>query len=299
MPNNTPADFTTTVSGKWILTGEHAVLRGHPALIFPIKAKQLTLEFWSSNEEVRAEFHGDFADEIQFLFWSALERATEILDLHRSDLLGKFSVNNNIPVGAGMGASGALCVAIGRWFSAQGRLPQENLLEFSRQLENLFHHESSGGDIAVGIAGEGIYFSRSGGLHPIKAKWQPKWYLSYSGKTSITSRCVDKVKSLWQKNQNLAEKIDLEMAESVALAQKAFQSNEEEGLPLLKKAIKQAESCFRQWQLCEGILAQHIEKLLKTGAIAAKPTGAGDGGYVLSLWNETPPNNLDFELIAI
>lgn len=32
-------EFQTTTYGKWILAGEHAVLRGHSALVFPIKEK--------------------------------------------------------------------------------------------------------------------------------------------------------------------------------------------------------------------------------------------------------------------
>ncbi|MFI4919641.1 MAG: mevalonate kinase, partial [Legionellales bacterium] len=38
-------DFETTTFGKWILAGEHAVVRGHEALVFPIKEKQLHLQY--------------------------------------------------------------------------------------------------------------------------------------------------------------------------------------------------------------------------------------------------------------
>lgn len=38
-------DFQTTTHGKWILAGEHTVLRGHGALVFPILGKKLTLSY--------------------------------------------------------------------------------------------------------------------------------------------------------------------------------------------------------------------------------------------------------------
>ena len=37
------SDFQTTTYGKWILAGEHAVIRGHGALVFPVHNKKLTL----------------------------------------------------------------------------------------------------------------------------------------------------------------------------------------------------------------------------------------------------------------
>src|SRR5258708_17231721 len=112
MDTSTPPQFQTQIHGKWILAGEHAVLRGHPAIIFPVNQKNLTLRYWSSQEEVRADFSGEYGDELQFLFWSAIERAVEILDIQHAQVLGRFHLDNSIPVCAGMGASAALCVAI-------------------------------------------------------------------------------------------------------------------------------------------------------------------------------------------
>lgn len=290
--------FQTQVYGKWILAGEHAVLRGHPAIIFPVKEKSLTLKYWPTEEEIRAEFSGDFGDELQFLFWSVLERAIEILDIHHGQLNGYFHLASNIPIGAGMGASAALCVAVGRWFVEQGLMSTENLHEFARQLENLFHNESSGVDIAVAIAGEGIYFSRSGGFHAFKPAWAPRWYLSFSEKVSTTARCVKKVKELWLQDPKLAEAIDLDMAQSVQLAEKALQLNEPDGAMNLKNALDLACSCFKRWGLVESNIARHMQVLLDAGALGVKPTGSGDGGFVVSLWDREPPKELGIEFVG-
>ena len=63
----------------------------------------------------------------------------------------------------------------------------------------------------------------------------------------------------------------------------------EEGLELLISAIEQAAHCFKEWNLITAQLQQHINQLQRIGALAAKPTGAGQGGYVLSLWQNPPP----------
>lgn len=291
--------YKTTVFGKWILSGEHAVLRGHPAIIFPVKNKKLELTYWSTDDEIRADFTGIFGEEIQFLFWSALERAIEILAIQHQDLHGKLLIENNILVGAGMGASGALCVAIGRWLQKLDYFAEANLFEFSRQLENLFHGESSGADIAAAIAGSGVYFSRSGAMHSVKQTWSPKWYLSYSEKPSATSRCVKKVKDKWEADAKEAAEIDAKMADSVHLAESALAMNDASALPLLAKAIHQGYQCFQAWDLCDSIVEHHIKELKSAGALAAKPTGAGDGGYILSLWDAEPPKNLLDKMIAL
>jgi mevalonate kinase len=290
----------TRVHGKWILAGEHAVLRGSAALAFPIFSRALELRFEDSNSPLGVEFQGAHGDELKLLFWGVMEKAFEMTGLRRDECLGTFHLSNEIPVGAGMGASAALCVAVGRWFEARGKVSAEELPEFCRQLENLFHGESSGVDIAVALSDQGLHFERSGRRYQVSSNWKPSWYISYSGKRGITSDCVAKVKSLWSRDPSLGAKIDKDMAEAVRMAEVALKTADaSDGFDLLASAINLARSCFEHWGLAGGEAGSHIQMLLDHGAYAVKPTGSGDGGYILSLWRSAPPQELREKLIPL
>lgn len=295
-------DFSCRSFGKWILTGEHAVLRGVPALVFPIRTRVLDLTFTKSPEALELSLAGDHGQELQLLFWGVLEKACEMKKLKRSDLRGKVHITSSIPVGAGMGASASLCVALTRWLGYLGYVQEPEYYEFARSLENLFHGESSGVDIAVALSGEGLHFVRNGERKSIKIQWQPQWYISYTGKRGVTVDAVNKVKDLIAKNPAEGAQIDQEMARATDLAEKALtivdaNISSTGRLELLAAAIKLAGHCFEKWNLNEGEPSTHIQSLLDQGALAVKPTGSGGGGYVLSLWNQEPPVNLMKDLI--
>jgi mevalonate kinase len=283
----------TVVHGKWILAGEHAVLRGSPALVFPVFGKSLSLRYSGDDTPLAVEFGGDHGRELQLLFWGVMEKALEMTGRSRSSASGKFQIDSSIPVGAGLGASAALCVGVGRWLQWRGWVKESELPEFCRQLENLFHGESSGVDIAVALSGRGLHYERNGQRYELDTKWSPNWYISYSGKRGVTSECVARVKALGAADPSLGERIDRDMREAVALAEKALQvPNAEAGFDPLAEAINKARTCFEHWGLASGEIGQHIQMLLNQGAYAVKPTGSGDGGYVLSLWRKAPPADL-------
>ena len=292
--------FHTAVSGKWILCGEHAVLRGSPALVFPVYTNQLQLKFTAQDDLLEAVFLGPHGEDMASLFWLVLKKALSNCGRHEQDISGKFELTNSIPLGTGMGASAALCIAVARWCRAQQWIEEEQVFEFARQLENLFHGESSGVDIAVLLAGHGLKFTRDGLRQPIYPRWQPFWYLSYSGKRGMTADCIQQVKSLGLSDPELAEQLDIKMKKSVALAEEALLCTQaERGLEVLVDAIELALAAFSGWGLTQGIVADHLEALRQLGALAVKPTGSGDGGFVLSLWRAPPPKNVDIEFISL
>ena len=277
-------DFQTRTHGKWILCGEHAVLRGSPAIVFPVNEKFLQLQYLASEQDLNAEFKGDFPDDIHLLFWSVLEEGLHLTNHKLQNLTGHFIIENSVPVGAGMGGSAALCTAIAKWFAWKQFIENHEVYEFARQLENLFHNESSGLDIAGALAETGMVFTREGRQETLLQSWQPNWYLSHSNQVGITSHCVKKVKDLFVERPELAKSIDADMQESVKTALSALKEPINTGLHKLAQAINQAHNCFQRWGLASGKVEQHINLLLEMGALAAKPTGSGDGGYILSLW---------------
>lgn len=287
--------FETSVCGKWILAGEHAVLRGCPALVFPLRSKILKLAYTKNPAaDLQLQLKGPHGAELQLLFFGVVERACTLRNISRASLNGSVEIENSIPIGAGMGASAALCVAVARWFGFLGYLPEEEFYDFAKNLENLFHGESSGVDIAVALSGKALRFLRQGQRTSFSVKWQPHWYISYSGQRGMTSECVTKVKAFIEADPDLGARVDQKMFRSVEMAEKALLSDSKESLHELVSAIQMAKSCFDQWGLTP---IEHCQELLDHGAIAVKPTGSGGGGYVLSLWLGPVPDSLSERLI--
>lgn len=290
-------DFQTTSFGKWILAGEHSVVRGHEALVFPIKEKRLCLNYQASTESLSADFASSSGADMHLLFWSVLEQGMHLLGRSLNQVQGHFHLDSTIPVGAGMGASAALCVAMSRWFCYQELIKEDQRNEFAKELEHLFHGKSSGLDIA-GVASEcGIAF-KAGQCAPLKQVIYPNWHLSSCNQIGITSHCIQQVQSLWDRDAVLAQSIDERMIEAVEECKQALEQGGELVIRHLAAAINKAADCFVQWGLVSESLQQHMNQLLAAGAIAVKPTGSGGGGYVLSLWDKPVPK-MDFELIAV
>ncbi|MFP5519781.1 MAG: mevalonate kinase [Bdellovibrionia bacterium] len=291
-------DFQTTAYGKWILAGEHSVLRGSPALVFPLQSKALHLIYGATQKPLSLKLSGPHGQELEMLFWGVLDRACQLLKIPRSDLSGEVQISSDVPVGAGMGASATLCVALTKWLGHLGYLAETEFYEFAKQLENLFHGESSGVDIAVAMSGKGLKFLRNGPRVEVLPKWKPHLYISYSGQRGVTSDCVLQVKNLLAQNPVHFESLDKKMAAVVENCETILQNTGTDAFDNLAQQISIAENIFREWGLTTGSLDSHLQMLKEAGAVAVKPTGSGGGGYALSLWKEEPPVHLKEVLIS-
>ncbi|MCX7114579.1 MAG: mevalonate kinase [Gammaproteobacteria bacterium] len=283
-------DFETTTYGKWILAGEHAVLRGHGALVFPLFSKSFTLKYQTMSDVCRLEVDGN--EWLQELFKRVLTHGLGLVGRTSEDASGLFHLENTIPIGVGMGASAALCVAVARWFVFQQWVSEGQLFHFATELEHLFHGKSSGLDI-VGVSATSGQFFKNGVAQPLVQHWQPRWLLSSCGQKSITAECIFKVQQMWEQHADNAVAIDKTMSDCVEKARKALVLDEATGWPLLVESMNQASLCFREWDLINEPLDNHMQALSRMGATVVKPTGSGGGGYVLSLWKKEPMRALE------
>lgn len=292
------SQFQTSTSGKWILAGEHSVLRGVPALVFPLTSRSFELDFTPDSEVAGLQVNEQSPVELDLAgpFWTCFHKACEVYSVNPKGLSGRLTIRSAIPAGAGLGASAALSVALARWFSAITGSSAEPSHQ-ARLLENVFHGESSGVDVTVVSVEKPMLYVRNKGFSFIETKWKPKLYLSYSGVQGMTKSCVEKVQDLKKTNPDKFQQLDKKMASAVELAAQALQKEEAEGFDDLKNAINMAAECFAEWDLLSPQMKKHLEKLSQCGAVATKPTGSGFGGYCLSLWKEEPHEALAENLI--
>ena len=271
--------------GKYILAGEHAVLRGGGAIVFPLPDITIRLCFDRNAEALYITSTGVQSDVVTAAFQGLLHYALPILDKDHTSLHLNITIDNQIPIGKGLGFSAALCVVFSRMCVCLNWIEADSLYHYAKQFEDYFHGVSSGVDVRAALSHHGIHVLPSSDLSPVHPVWQPSLYLIDSGIIGSTAKAVSKVQGL--QSESWAQRVDDSMRLCVHQVSHALQQCEG-GMQRLSAAMKQAQDCFDLWGLTPKSLAVDIRNLYKAGAHAVKFTGAGDGGFLLVLWPGMP-----------
>jgi mevalonate kinase len=281
-------EFTIEVPAKWVLSGEHSVLRGKQALAFPYPDFTLKLSYRKDPDAKELTISANpFQSQIKGL----IARAFEFLNVS-TDLLdgGEIDIQSQIPIGAGLGSSAALSVAVARLAIWKANSSDDRWIPLATHLEDVFHGRSSGMDVNVIAYAQPILYSLNAETREQKAEVLkpgnlPTFKLYDSGKRGQTRDCILKVQQ-WISEQELHTH-DEEMHEATQLATQALAEFTDDPDPALKKlalAMNQAQHCFETWGLVGPELMTQKQELLKQGALAVKLTGAGLGGFWIALW---------------
>ncbi len=271
--------------GKWVLSGEHSVIRGEPAMAFPLLNRTMVLDWDSEGENA---FISDDYPAFGEILRHTLYRGIELCGKAVPEKLGQFSISSTIPIGVGLGSSSALCLLVSKWLRLVGYIKKSQILEFAIKLENVFHGCSSGMDVTVAFVEKPILFSRSSKPKTFKVKWKPYLYMNHSGVHASTSSAVEKCSALNNKE------LDIEMGMATKTCFDALVNNRycDDSVYMLANGINDACSCFEKWGLIPSDMKSMMERFSGLGAIATKPTGSGNGGFVLSLWMKKPPKHV-------
>jgi len=289
MPLFESASFT--VPGKWVLAGEHAVLHGAEAVALPHPEFRLELTFqpqvWAG-----LTIHPKRASEVVPGILEMLAREKALASVRPHESRGSLVIESTIPEGSGMGSSAALCVALARWASQPLGWSERELIDCARRLEDRFHGRSSGMDVAVCTLAEPIRFSMKEGGRALGLSRLPKFTFHDTGLRSSTRAAVAKVEAFRATDAGRGRAVDARMAEASQAAIRFLAQWDEasdgharsENLRALGQAMSLAQSCFDEWSLVPPSARTILGELRERGALGAKITGAGDGGFVVALW---------------
>jgi mevalonate kinase len=285
--------------GKWILAGEHSVLRGAQALVFPLESCSIQLKglvelCLRHQGGLSFTASGHLKEELPSLLTAVLNRGFDLLPDKNQHIQGELHIENTLPFGAGLGASASVCVLITKLFCQLGLLPEDQGFSFARQLENIFHGESSGVDIAATLVNKPIVFNRYKGFTPLSLNFKPLITLHYTGRRGVTRDCIDMVKKYFLSYPEKGAALDEQMKKAVEWCQKSLESCDYEALAL---GIELACDVYKEWGLLDSMSESLRVELKQAGALAVKPTGSGLGGYLLALWEPQSTSYRNFDCL--
>lgn len=304
--------YQVSVPGKLIISGEHAVVYGNPALAAAID-RYIQVRLSVIEEPVVQFAFAEYKEPLVSLpfpsFWQTVsdlhERYQQFLQGHCSvsavttqlyDLplyaLGLFlqqfkleltqglriTISGDLPMGYGLGSSAAVVVGILRVASElfSQECSEADMLHLATQVENLQHGRSSGLDPAVCLYGGKVLYEQ----HHVNRRSGdpfPVYLLNTGQPLSSTGECVT-----WVKQHTQITKL-LDAFKAVTLA--CDQALQQQDLSALKMAIQKNHQLLCSLNVVPAPIQHCVQELEKHGA-AAKICGAGsilgeNAGYLL------------------
>jgi mevalonate kinase len=207
----------------------------------------------------------------------------------------------DIPIGYGLGSSGAYVAAIyDRYIVKENSTSASNTLEMLSKIEGYFHGSSSGMDPMVSYTGEAVYKNEMGLFQSINNPGWPegfKVYLLDSGIGRATGPLVELYKEALKKS-TFEQQVKRELIPMVEHAIHFYLAHSGQMLEECIQVISQFQRLHFS-KLIPPSVQKQWDTLMKIPGVYVKFCGAGGGGYflVISCRNEPLPE-MD-ELIPI
>jgi mevalonate kinase len=279
--------------GKVILFGEHFVVYGVKAVLCAInkrvtvtaeKIKEDIISIQSNIGNLELEPNKNVS-EIDSPLKPFYYLANKIIQNKNTGI--KIKVESEIPLGVGLGSSSACCVAgaaaISRLFSNTSK---KEILELAIEAEKTIFQNTSGADCTVCTFGGIMEYDKKMGFS--KIKFEPNFYLviANSNIKHSTKLIVKDVKLFKKNNEDEFSNLCKDEEKLVNDVLKLFKKNNIKGLG---EKINENQIYLETI----GISNEKIRKMIQIGkesSFGAKITGAGGGGCVFALTDNTNLN---------
>ena len=196
----------------------------------------------------------------------------------------KIIVESDIPLGVGLGSSSACCVAgaaaISRLFR---KTSNEEILVLAIEAEKTIFENTSGADCTVCTYGGIMEYSKENGFHKIESKPNFHLVIANSNIEHSTESVVGEVRQFKEKNE--IQFTSLCKKES-KLIEEVLELLIENNIEKLGTKIKENQEYLETIGISNDKLREMIQ-IGQTESFGAKITGAGGGGCIYALTDES------------
>lgn len=278
--------------GKVILFGEHFVVYGIKAILCAID-KRITVTAEDIPER-KISIKSNIGEleyptrrpisEIKSPLKPFYYLANKMLEKHKQYQGIKIIVESEIPTGVGLGSSSACCVAaaaaIARLFE---KISKEQILELAIEAEKTIFENTSGADCTVCTFGGLIEYDKENGFTQIDSESGFHLVIANSNIEHSTDTVVASVKQFKNKNEEVFAEICKKESELINRVMRGLKQND---LEVLGKCMHDNQEFLEMI----GISNQKLRDMIKVAentSFGAKITGAGGGGCIIALTDES------------
>lgn len=301
------SEVVASAPGKVILFGEHFVVEDQPAIAVAISKRARVrvkpndsgkYRIYSRELGLSEEF-GLHESRKQSPLYPIVVAARAVENRAGVEVGLDIYIESEIPPSAGMGSSAAVAVATVAATSEllELNLEKEDISYIAYRAETIVHGRPSGIDNTISTFGGAIAFRKSEGFLQLEADFKPvKIVLADTGVPRNTGELVRRVLSLKEKYPQIFDPLYYAAGRLAVEAAKLIEKGEFEEVGRLMNVNHGLLSAM-------GVSIFELEHLVYTarraGALGAKLTGAGGGGFMVALCRKEDTDKVARELEKI
>ena len=233
-----PSTFTS-VPGKSILFGEHAVVYGYPAIAVPLDSISFKIKlFPRPNENNSIIINEELGENLlledltpEHTYRTAISAILQALKLTRLPAL-EIRLSSTIPIASGLGSSAAFAVCLVKALSSflGFKLTDEKINEIAYQIEIFQHGTPSGIDNTVIAFNKPVYFRKGYPPEFLKIGAPMNLVIADTGVRSKTKETVTQVRKFKESVPSIADEIIQKIGDIVERAKKELENGNSDTL---------------------------------------------------------------------